>query len=445
MTPVAAPTRRAAARRWLLGIGLALAVAAAAAAVWSARDASSARADAQHRLTDRRRALTREVGALSHMRTTGARLDAQAQQVEQERTALATLVDGTQAGLSETRVGLVAVQQVQAVQDANLLTLYACLTGARRALDATTVGATDRAVVELRAVTEPCTRALASTDGDAPAYGFDFADPFVLRVGSTLYAFATNASGGAVQVLENTDGLMWRPAGSALAGLPAWARPGTTWAPAVLPRSGGYVLYYATRELATNRQCVSSAFAPTPTGPYVDATWIPLACGPSGAIDPSPFVAADGTAYLLWKEEPNRIVGQQLAPDGRTLVGPLHTLLAPSRRWERGNVEAPSMLVDGGRYRLFYSGNDWNGRAYAEGVAECAGPLGPCRAGDAPILASHGSVAGPGGGEVFRDAFGGWHLAYHAYREPAVGYPNSRLLHLGTITLDAAAHVGLAG
>jgi hypothetical protein len=205
----------------------------------------------------------------------------------------------------------------------------------------------------------------------------------------------------------------------------------------VLARGGVYVLYYTTREIATNRQCLSTAVALNPAGPYVDDTPWPLECGSSGAIDASPFVAADGTAYLLWKQEPNRIMGQALAPDGRSLAGERRTLLTPSRKWEGGNVEAPSMLVAGNRYWLFYSANHWNGREYAQGLAACLGPLGPCRADAFPFIATHGGVAGPGGGEAFVDAQGQWRLAYHAYREPLVGYPNSRLLHLAPLTLDA--------
>ena len=69
----------------------------------------------------------------------------------------------------------------------------------------------------------------------------------------------------------------------------------------------------------------------------------------------------------------------------------------------------------------------------------CAGPAGPCTAESAnPILASQGGVDGPGGGEVFTDTSGHWWLAYHAYREPLVGYPNSRLLYFAPIGFTAS-------
>ena len=42
-----------------------------------------------------------------------------------------------------------------------------------------------------------------------------------------------------------------------------------------------------------------------------------------------------------------------------------------------------------------------------------------------------------GRGEVFTDTANNWWLAYHAYQEPLVGYPNSRLLYFSPISLDA--------
>ena len=70
-------------------------------------------------------------------------------------------------------------------------------------------------------------------------------------------------------------------------------------------------------------------------------------------------------------------------------------------------------------------------------MARCLGPSGPCAADGAnPVLASSGSAAGPGGGEVFTTSSGEWRLAYHAYQEPLVRYPNSRLLHFARIGFD---------
>jgi beta-xylosidase len=210
------------------------------------------------------------------------------------------------------------------------------------------------------------------------------------------------------------------------------------WAPATLDRFPFSVMYYTVREKGTGRQCLSLAVSSSAGGPYLDGSQGPMECGETGAIDPSPFLAANGAPYLLYKtERPARIWSRPLTPDGRAFAGPPSLMLASTQKWEAGNVEAPSMLRRGNDYWLFYSGNDWNGRSYAEGMARCFGPSGPCGADPGnPVLASLGSAAGPGGGEVFTTANGEWRLAYHAYQEPLVRYPNSRLLYFARIGFD---------
>jgi hypothetical protein len=73
---------------------------------------------------------------------------------------------------------------------------------------------------------------------------------------------------------------------------------------------------------------------------------------------------------------------------------------------------------------------------YAEGVASCDGPAGPChRVLPDPVLASAGRLAGPGGGAAFTTPTGDVWLAFHAFTQPDIGYPNSRTLHLASVRL----------
>jgi hypothetical protein len=259
----------------------------------------------------------------------------------------------------------------------------------------------------------------------------------VLVAGTERYAFATNSTGGNIQVLHRQPDGAWATAGDALGRFPDWAAWGRTWAPSVLQRFGGFVMYYTVREKTSGRQCVSRAVAPAPGGPYVDTSTAPLACGSREALDPEAVVAPDGTPVLLWKRErPAAIVAQPLTPDGLALAGTERELLHATQRWEDTNVEAPSMLVTGGGSWLFFSGGSWNGGKYATGAVHCAGPLGPCdSASAAPLLASHDRLAGPGGASVFPDGPGTFGLAYHAYMSPNVGYPASRLLFTATVDL----------
>lgn len=264
--------------------------------------------------------------------------------------------------------------------------------------------------------------------GGAPVvYCHDFADPFVLRDGGSYYAYATNTGDDHIPVLTSGGLFGTAKRTDALPKLPAWSGPGFVWAPAVLARPGGYVLYYATRNTSTGAQCLSYALGKKPGGPFVDSTAAPFVCpAGGGAIDPNPFVDSNGRAYLLWKNYGGvtGIVAQELSADGLNLVGPSRLLAPADQAWEAGIVEAPTMLVDGGRYYLFYSGNDWKTANYAISYAVCTSPLGPCtKPNGGPWLTSSPSAQGPGSPSVFTDDHGNTWLALHSWVKGKVGYP----------------------
>jgi beta-xylosidase len=261
----------------------------------------------------------------------------------------------------------------------------------------------------------------------------DFPDPFVLVTGDGCCAYGTQTGDLNVQVMESADLLKWEHRGDALPELPEWAGWGRTWSPAALRAEGRVVLYYAVRHEAAGRQCISVATAADPTGPFVDRSGEPLIfqADRGGSIDPSPFVDADGRAYLLWKSDDNAIGGTPslwgapLRPDGLGLAGPPAELLRHDAAWEAPLIEAPSLArVADGRYVLFYSGGWWESDGYAVGYATGPAPLGPFRkeTRTEPWLASEPGMAGPGGAEVFTAADGGWHIAFHAWTPPRIGY-----------------------
>jgi beta-xylosidase len=296
-----------------------------------------------------------------------------------------------------------------------------------------------------------------------PATAGDFADPFVLHANGAYYAFATGVQGRHLQVARSSDLADWTPLRDPLPQLPAWARDdgGLTWAPSVLARRDGYVLYYTTRHAASGFQCISRAVARRPEGPYVDRSSRPMICQVGGrdheheqdalcgSIDPSPFVDHDGAAYLLWKSDENslacrtapRIWSQRLSEDGRALVGHPRALIERDRSWEGQIVEAPSMALHDGHYYLFYSANWYASSEYAIGYATCEGPTGGCTkvTQGAPFLASTGGVLGPGGQELFTGADGGLWMAYHAWTAPRTTYQQggARSLRLARISFGA--------
>jgi beta-xylosidase len=217
----------------------------------------------------------------------------------------------------------------------------------------------------------------------------------------------------------STDGTHWTQAPDSLPVLPKWAAPSIsmTWAPAVLPTSSGWVMYYSTEERASGRECIGRAFSLSPAGPYQDQTSSPMLCQRNlgGSIDPSVVRASDGSAYLVWKSNGNAahvtdsIWSQQLSADGLSTTGTPHRLLSDDASWEMGTVEAPAMVAaSDGAYWLFYAGGDWSrpGR-YSTGLAYCSTVIGPCReTSTKPFLTTTASEISPGGLDTFRNHSG---------------------------------------
>jgi beta-xylosidase len=290
----------------------------------------------------------------------------------------------------------------------------------------------------------------------------DFADPFVFRDESQYYAFATGVGERHLQIARSSDLHSWAVLGDALPRLPGWAAsaPGYTWAPSILKRASGYVLYYSAREASSGFQCISRATSSAPQGPYQDDSARPFVCQSSGetamcgSIDPSPFVGSDGAAYLLWKSDengspcnaPSHLWSQRLSEDGLAVVGAPSALLVADQAWEARLIEGPSMWLHDGRYYLFYSANWYESARYAIGYATCAGPAGPCtkKTTEGPLVYSGADALGPGGEEFFTDSSGTTWMAYHAWNAPKASYAggSARSLRLAPVHFDSGPLIG---
>jgi hypothetical protein len=368
-----------------------------------------------------------------------------------ETSALGTLQEsvGTLRNqMTTTQVTLTSTTQTLSSQGVDIATLQTCLGGVNGALRQIAADNKSGATGDISSVSDACLTLDGGTN-EGLVYPFDFPDPFVVRVGNSYFAYATNSTEGNIQIIESPDLAHWTAVGNALPKLPSWAEAGGTWAPAVLQIGSTFLLYYAAAVSGAGEgvECISVATATQPQGPFIDNSAGPLVCQPSlnGSIDPSPFVDASGTRYLQWKSNggnghPATIWSAPLNATGTGFAASSPTeLLAADLPWEGGVIEAPDLVLAGGRYLLFYSGNQWNSANYAVGVALCRGPLGPCsNLSSQPILSSGTDMAGPGGEDVFTDANGNPWIAFHAWVPGAVGYPNSRALYLRQLNLSGA-------
>jgi beta-xylosidase len=290
----------------------------------------------------------------------------------------------------------------------------------------------------------------------------NFPDPFVLPYGGRYLAYATNLEGDRANVpmAFSTDLVNWQlmavPGNpdafhDALPSLPSWAARGSTWAPEVTQIGQRFVLYFTARHRAREQQCIGTAVASQPRGPFVPQGTEPLICQHAlgGTIDASPFRDSDGQLYLYFKNDGNhpsartttQLWGQRLAPDGLSVVGEPVALERNDAQWEGDITEAPFMVRRGNLYYLFFSANDygWHDRArlsrYATGFATCETPLGPCVDAPAnPILASRSEpdcLSGPGHPMVF-EARGRQYVAFHAWATRRGCRPGeeSRYMHI---------------
>ncbi len=361
------------------------------------------------------------------------------------RLQLLAQLEASTIQINAVRTELVALGQTNANQNANLAGLETCLQGIRAASVAGSADDRSTGVNALQTVQAVCAQTFRALGvGGSSSFVFDFADPFVLRHEGSYYGYATNSGAGRVQLITSPDLDNWSLVGDVLTGLPDWAIDNYTWAPSVAKVGDKWLLYYTVRERASGLQCISSAVATTPSGPFIDGSTEPLVCQRSlgGSIDPSPFIDDDGHLFLLFKSDAV-VRGQAaslwsvpLTPDGRGLGWFPIELAKADRAWENRVVEAPSMFEEDGVFFVLYSGNHWGTPAYATGYLSCTTPIGPCtKPPNNVILGSHGSQKGPGGAEVFERSGQRW-VSYHAWEGEDVGYPNKRRLHTARLTVN---------
>jgi beta-xylosidase len=289
-----------------------------------------------------------------------------------------------------------------------------------------------------------------------PAYSGDFPDPSVMPVttasGTNYYAYSTNVPPTNIPTMNSTNPSTFSgPVKDALPNpkLPSWASSGvTTWAPSVVQKGpSSFLMYYTAHDKDHNTQCISVASASSPGGPFTDNSKRPLVCQwNTGSIDPDYFADISGTSYLIWKSDDNSIGspvthlwGQQLAPNGLSLLRSPVQLLTADESWQGGIIEGPALVLAGGAYYLFYGANSYSSSSSAIGYAICTkGPLAPCTEKSTnPWLQTNSvpGLVGPQGPSFFTDPSNVEHIAFDAWNGP-VGYSNGGVRSMWTDTIS---------
>jgi beta-xylosidase len=282
---------------------------------------------------------------------------------------------------------------------------------------------------------------------------FDLPDPFLLDAKGQyfLYVSSTYMNGNQnISVVQDANGRWSHSSVDAVPKLPSWAKrnpEGLSWAPTVYRLAGTYVMYFAPTVLPSQpiEHCIALATSASPTGPFtVQAN--PFVCQRNfgGDIDAAIFVDKNGPDgpghpnYLIWKSDNNSMAGdalahiwaQPLSNDGRHLLGSPVQVYAPDQAWEDNLVEAPQMALapDGSVWLFFSAGAGVFTPNYGMGVVRCAGPLGPCRGGDAhPLLTSNQQGLGPGEETYFTANDGSDWLLYNPWHAGAAAALDGRV------------------
>lgn len=266
-----------------------------------------------------------------------------------------------------------------------------------------------------------------------PVINSNFADPTVININGTYYAYATNTSLHGktinIQVASSADLQNWKIEGDALPQKPVWASH-DFWAPHVLydKELKKYVLFYSGESNDTAiGKCLGVALADSPTGPFTDKG-TPLLCG-EGFVNIDPMAIVDpqsGKKLLYWGSGFQPIKVREMNADWKDFKpgSVAEPVVWPAKEKDYTRlIEGAWVDYNDGAYYLYYSGDNCCGEKanYAVMVAKAATATGPfvtlgeaSKSGVSTILISYNGWKAPGHNSIFRDQKGNIYIAYHA-------------------------------
>ncbi|MGC4892273.1 family 43 glycosylhydrolase [Micromonospora sp. DT31] len=272
-------------------------------------------------------------------------------------------------------------------------------------------------------------------------------DPTVVRRPDGTYLVAH--TGDNIALKTSADRITYRDAGVVFPGGAPWTSTYTggarnLWAPDLSYRNGRYHLYYSASTFGSNRSAIFLATSTTGTSGSWTNEGLVVESRTSdtfNAIDPNLTVDDQGRWWLTFGSFWSGIKMIQIDPaTGRRLGTTMHGLAAYAP-----GIEAPVLVRRGPWYYLYVSFDrccQGAASTYRVMVGRSANPTGPfvdragrdmLAGGGTQILASHGSVHGPGHQAVLADTDGDL-LFYHYYADNGAS-----LLGINRIGYDAAA------
>ncbi|MEV6552026.1 arabinan endo-1,5-alpha-L-arabinosidase [Streptomyces sp. NPDC051597] len=282
-------------------------------------------------------------------------------------------------------------------------------------------------------------------------------DPTMLRAPDGRYLL--QSSHGYLESRTSTDRIAFGRNGNAFSSTPRWwsrySAENDPWAPDLSYHGGKYLMYYAVSGFGSKTSAIGLATSTTAVpGSWKDQGIVYSSTSSSdyNAIDPDLFVDDDGKWWLAFGSHWSGIKMIRLDPKtGKQYAGDTtrHSLAARSTGTRA--VEAPTVVKRNGYYYLFASYDaccSGTTSTYKIKVGRATRPTGPYydrnrvamnKDGGTVVMASQGSVIGPGGQDIMPDTDGDL-LVYHYYDGRDNGAPKLGLNRLNWDSGWPAAH-----
>ncbi|WP_432991652.1 arabinan endo-1,5-alpha-L-arabinosidase [Dactylosporangium sp. CA-233914] len=263
-------------------------------------------------------------------------------------------------------------------------------------------------------------------------------DPSAVKTPSGGYIVAY--TGANIQLKTSSDRTAWRNAGAAFPSGASWTLPYTggsnqLWAPDISYRNGQYYMYYAASTFGSNHSAIFLATSPSgAAGSWINRGLVIETTTSSSynAIDPNLVVDASGGWWLSFGSFWTGIKLIRLNPSSGLRADSTVTSIA-QRTGSSTAIEAPYIFRHGNYYYLWVSfdlccrGASSTYRIMVGRSTSITGPYADrngtamTSGGGTQMLATHGSIHGPGHQAVLADTDAEV-LFYHYYSNSGASY-----------------------